>query len=82
LSCQRNVLVDKRTRLIVNAEMFVANGTAERDVALVMRSFCLRFGGIGLVLGTPRITAPRTATMMSLSPTEQAGSRALRMSDA
>ena len=29
--------MDQRNGLIVNAEMFVANGTAERDAALVMR---------------------------------------------
>jgi len=36
LSCSSNLLVENRNRLIVNAEVFVANGTAERDAALVM----------------------------------------------
>jgi hypothetical protein len=31
-----NLLVENRNGLIVNAEVFVANGTAERDAALVM----------------------------------------------
>jgi hypothetical protein len=33
---RRNLLVENRNGLIVNSEMFEANGTAERDPALVM----------------------------------------------
>lgn len=36
LSYSGNLLVENRNGLIVNAEVFVANGTAERDAALVM----------------------------------------------
>jgi transposase len=36
LSYCGNLLVENRNGLIVNAEVFVANGTAERDAALVM----------------------------------------------
>jgi transposase len=36
LSYSGNVLVENRNGLIVQAEVFVANGTAERDAALVM----------------------------------------------
>ncbi len=36
LSYSGNLLVENQNGLIVNAEMFVANGTAERDAALVM----------------------------------------------
>src|SRR5579864_9404332 len=36
LSYSGNLLVENRYGLIVNAEVFVANGTAERDAALVM----------------------------------------------
>src|ERR1700726_3961600 len=36
LSCSGNLLVEKRNGLIVNTEVFEANGTAERDAALVM----------------------------------------------
>src|SRR6185312_2944246 len=36
LSYSGNLLVENRTRLIVDAEVFQANGTAERDAALVM----------------------------------------------
>jgi hypothetical protein len=35
LSCSGNLLVENRNGLIVNAEVFVADGTAERDAALV-----------------------------------------------
>jgi hypothetical protein len=37
LSYSGNLLVENRNGLIVNAEVFAANGTAERDAALVMR---------------------------------------------
>src|SRR5207244_2919470 len=36
LSYSGNLLVENRNGLIVDAEVFVANGTAERDAALVM----------------------------------------------
>jgi IS5 family transposase len=36
LSYNGNLLVENRNRLIVNTEVFEANGTAERDAALVM----------------------------------------------
>jgi len=36
LSYSGNLLVENRNGLIVNAEVFEANGTAERDAALVM----------------------------------------------
>src|SRR5437868_116756 len=36
LSFQGNLLVENRNGLIVNAELFEANGTAERDAALIM----------------------------------------------
>jgi hypothetical protein len=36
LSYSGNLLVDNRNRLIVDAEVFQANGTAERDGALIM----------------------------------------------
>jgi transposase len=36
LSYSGNLLVENRNGLIVNAEVFLANGTAERDAALVM----------------------------------------------
>lgn len=36
LSYSGNLLVENRNRLIVNAEVFEANGTAERNAALVM----------------------------------------------
>src|SRR5438105_15031111 len=36
LSYNGNLLVENRHGLIVNSEVFEANGTAERDVALVM----------------------------------------------
>jgi DDE family transposase len=36
LSYSGNLLVENRNGLIVNAEVFAANGTAERDAALVM----------------------------------------------
>jgi hypothetical protein len=36
LSFQGNLLVENRNGLIVNTELFEANGTAERDAALVM----------------------------------------------
>src|SRR6201993_4416477 len=36
LSFQGNLLVENRNGLIVNTELFQANGTAERDAALVM----------------------------------------------
>jgi len=36
LSCNGNLLLENRNGLIVNAEVFQANGTAERDAALVM----------------------------------------------
>src|SRR5262249_14489279 len=36
LSYSGNLLVENRNGVIVNAEVFVANGTAERDAALVM----------------------------------------------
>ena len=36
LSYNGNVLVENRHGLIVNSEVFEANGTAERDAALVM----------------------------------------------
>jgi hypothetical protein len=36
LSHNGNLLVENRNGLIVNTEVFEANGTAERDAALVM----------------------------------------------
>jgi hypothetical protein len=36
LSYSGNLLVENRNGLIVDAEVFVANGTAERDAALLM----------------------------------------------
>ena len=36
LSYSGNLLVENRNGLIVNAEVFQANGTAERDAALIM----------------------------------------------
>ncbi len=36
LSCNGNLLTENRNGLIVNTEVFQANGTAERDAALVM----------------------------------------------
>ncbi len=36
LSYNGNLLVENRNGLIVNTEVFEANGTAERDAALVM----------------------------------------------
>ena len=36
LSFSGNLLVENRNRLIVSSEVFEANGTAERDAALVM----------------------------------------------
>jgi hypothetical protein len=36
LSYSGNLLVENRNGLIVDAEVFQANGTAERDAALVM----------------------------------------------
>jgi hypothetical protein len=36
LSYSGNLLVENRNGLIVNAEVFEANGTAERDAALIM----------------------------------------------
>jgi hypothetical protein len=36
LSYSGNLLVENRNGLIVDAEVFVANGTAERDAALIM----------------------------------------------
>jgi hypothetical protein len=36
LSYSENLLVENRNGLIVDAEVFQANGTAERDAALVM----------------------------------------------
>jgi transposase len=48
LSYSGNLLVENRNGLIVNAEVFLANGTAERDAALVM---------LEQVPGTKRVTA-------------------------
>jgi len=48
LSYSGNLLVENRNGLIVNAEVFAANGTAERDAALVM---------LEQVPGTKRVTA-------------------------
>jgi transposase len=47
LSYSGNLLVENRNGLIVDAEVFVANGTAERDAALVM---------LEQVPGTKRVT--------------------------
>ena len=48
LSYSGNLLVENRNGLIVNAEVFEANGTAERDAALVM---------LEQIPGTKRVTA-------------------------
>jgi len=48
LSYSGNLLVENRNGLIVDAEVFVANGTAERDAALVM---------LEQIPGTKRVTA-------------------------
>ena len=47
LSYNGNLLVENRNGLIVNTELFQANGTAERDAALVM---------LEQILGTNRVT--------------------------
>ena len=47
LSFQGNLLVENRNGLIVNTELFQANGTAERDAALVM---------LEQIPGTKRVT--------------------------
>jgi len=47
LSFQGNLLVENRNGLIVNAELFEANGTAERDAALLM---------LEQIPGTQRVT--------------------------
>jgi len=47
LSFQGNLLVENRNGLIVNTELFEANGTAERDAALVM---------LEQISGTKRVT--------------------------
>ncbi|MGA8026243.1 MAG: transposase, partial [Bryobacteraceae bacterium] len=47
LSFQGNLLVENRNGLIVNTELFEANGTAERDAALVM---------LEQIPGTKRVT--------------------------
>ena len=47
LSFQGNLLVENRNGLIVNTELFEANGTAERDAALVM---------LEQIPGTERVT--------------------------
>ena len=47
LSYSGNLLVENRNGLIVNAEVFEANGTAERDAALVM---------LEQIAGTKRVT--------------------------
>src|SRR5271154_3712157 len=48
LSYNGNLLVENRNGLIVNSEVFEANGTAERDAALVM---------LEKIRGTKRVTA-------------------------
>src|SRR5713226_1669632 len=50
LSYSGNLLVENRNGLIVGSEVFEANGTAERDAALVMLEH---------LPGTKRVTAPR-----------------------
>jgi Transposase DDE domain len=47
LSFQGNLLVENRNGLIVNTELFEANGTAERDAALIM---------LEQIPGTQRVT--------------------------
>jgi hypothetical protein len=44
LSYNGNLLVENRNGLIVNTEVFQANGTAERDAALVMLESVPRMG--------------------------------------
>jgi len=54
LSYSGNLLVENRNGLIVNAEVFAANGTAERDAALVM---------LEQIPGTKQVTEAETRAL-------------------
>jgi hypothetical protein len=56
LSYNGNRLVENRNGLIVNTEVFEANGTAERDAALVM---------LEQIRGTKQVTLPRAARSLT-----------------
>jgi transposase len=57
LSYNANLLVENRNGLIVNTEVFQANGTAERDAALVMLEQIP--GENRVTVGAERVTTPR-----------------------